>query len=165
MQDASFHYGKIGYAFRPSLVCKTTEKSYYISRAFIFQDKQSIPFNPPLNDPHSPVTILSKTSLATSLSPQNWLIFTGQVVKGHETDRSRFPGAEEIKVCEGPSGLWLTQEGFPVQTQDTDSGPATKGPRGTRPRQGETKPAGGWKFQGHKPCDEGVQAEEREAFS
>lgn len=112
MQDASFHYGKIGYAVRPSLVCRTTEKSYYIPPAFIFQDKQSIPFNPSLNDPHIPVTILSKTSLTTSLPSQNWLIFTGQVVKGHETNRSRFAGAEKIKVCEGPSGLWLTQEGF-----------------------------------------------------
>lgn len=56
-------------------VCRTTEKGYYISRAVIFQDKQSIPFIPSLNDPHIPVTILSKTSLTTFLPPQNWLIF------------------------------------------------------------------------------------------
>ena len=53
-----------------------------------------------------------KTSRTTSLPPQNWLIFTGQMVKGHQSSRSRFPGAGEMQMFKCSSGLWLKQEDF-----------------------------------------------------
>ena len=66
----------------------------------------------------------------------------------------------------------MTQEGFPGDNvspnQNTDSGPATKGPRGTRPRADATARQsllGAGNFRDTSPCDDGVHAEEREAFS